>query len=262
MESNSKLDSVGLPKTWSTEDLRSWLLDQAQDIVPNAEISPSVDLFRQGFDSLNATILRLRLVAALQGSAEEPNARKAVTFLTQNVIYSYPTIDILSTFLHNIVKNPTAIQNGLKSHEALINEMINKYSTGLDTPLPPEINATGKPTVILLTGSTGNLGSRLLASLLANTAVTKVFTLNRPSSTGSIRDRHVIRFDDNGLDNSLLQSDKLVMLEAEMAETKLGLSDEVYAQVGFPICIPHSSSLCCIIASGVDHDDHTQCLAA
>jgi FlaA1/EpsC-like NDP-sugar epimerase len=64
---------------------------------------------------------------------------------------------------------------------AVIKKMIDSYSRDM-----PTINAENKikpdGEVVLLTGSTGGLGSYLLASLIADERVKKIYALNRPSA--------------------------------------------------------------------------------
>lgn len=112
-------------------------------------------------------------------------------------------------------------------------EMILRYSKGLDEPLNGVKSAAREPFghVVLLTGSTGNLGALILAMLLSNQAVARVYALNRPSSQASTLERHIKRFEDKTLDTSALSSEKLVFLEGETSNPHLGLTDHVYNEV-------------------------------
>lgn len=117
---------------------------------------------------------------------------------------------------------------------ARIGEMIDKYSSGLDSPitLASANLAASKGFVILLTGSTGNLGAEILACLVQNENTERVFTFNRPSRRGlSLLQRHDAIFEDKGLDPSLLRSPKLVFLEGEATHPYLGLPSEIYEEV-------------------------------
>lgn len=108
--------------------------------------------------------------------------------------------------------------------------MIEKYSAGF---VEPVASATFIPTevVVLLTGSTGNLGAEILAALLRTDFVERVYALNRPSGTRSISERHEARFEDREFDTSLLSSPKLVLIEGEMGHPRLGLPDDLYDEV-------------------------------
>ena len=185
---------------------------------------------------MTATILRRRITGALQSLklSEDASAIKAVN---QNTLYTYPTVALLTAFLVDVVSYP----NGTRvegSPVAVIEEMIKKYSF---YPKPLTINggfATADPHfVVLLTGSTGSLGSQVLENLLLNSRICRVYTLNRASSASSKSqlDRHLDRFGDKGLDMSALESKKWNPLEGDLAKEDLGLSEAVYEEVCFTI---------------------------
>jgi thioester reductase-like protein len=89
--------------------------------------------------------------------------------------------------------------------------------------------------VVVLTGSTGGLGSYLLASLLQREDVSVIYAFNRPSkgSTSSIQRRQQNGFEDRGLDVNLLHSEKLVYVETDTSHDHLGLNKELYEKVCF-----------------------------
>lgn len=206
------------------------------------------DLFEHGFDrymlcnltfnvsliitnSLSATILRLRLISALRKSGFSTLAAT----IPQGIVYSYPTIGVLSDVLARLVTNPSEGNNTFampKTHEESIEEMISKYTQGLDAspPNPAKVDPTRQ--YVLLTGSTGNLGAQLLESLLLNDSVARVYTLNRPSAKTSMYERHRARFQDKALDISLLSSSKLVFLDGETTREDLGLPEDTLKEVG------------------------------
>jgi hypothetical protein len=185
---------------------------------------------KSAFSSLSATILRRRIVGALQSK----DTQKVAQLVTQVTIYNNPSIERLAAFLVAIVADPDNFVLTSSRTEA-IELMITKYSDGLSTPIAAGKKVAGQgkeDRVVLLTGSTGNLGSQILHSLLRNPKVKKVYTLNRPSSTSkSIQERHIHRFLDRGLDSSLLSTDRLVFLEGEASHRNLGLKTEVYEEV-------------------------------
>ena len=188
--------------------------------------------------SLSATILRRRITGALQ-SLKISGGAPAVKSVNQNTLYTYPTVDLLTGFLVDVVSHP----NGTRVEEspvAAIEEMINKYSffpKALDAnppaiPVDGRSGTTDRNIVVLLTGSTGNLGSQILENLLLNSEISRVYTLNRTStSSKSQLDRHLDRFRDKGLDLSALQSKKWAPLEGDLAKEDLGLSEAVYKEV-------------------------------
>ena len=111
--------------------------------------------------------------------------------------------------------------------------MIEKYTYGQPAILPQFVTPPFR-LVVLLTGSTGNLGSEILEKLLRSTRVTKVYALNRHSTSQAISERHLARFRDKGLDSALLASDKLVYVEGDLSKERLGISEELFSEVGVP----------------------------
>jgi len=116
--------------------------------------------------------------------------------------------------------------------------MIEKYSTGFgdpsrDSSASKANESSREDHVVVLTGSTGSLGSYLLASLLQREDVSVIYAFNRPSkgSTLPIQRRQSSRFEDRGLDVTLLQSEKLVYVENDTSHDYLGLDVELYQKV-------------------------------
>ncbi|KZP28667.1 putative aminoadipate reductase [Athelia psychrophila] len=214
------------PATWGENDVKAWLGVQAADIHSAQPLEVDTDLFSQGFDSLSATFLRNRIMGTLRSSSD-PQASKAVQKVTHNVVFSYPTIRQLSTHVAQLVSGADA---GPASATLAIEKMIEKYSAGL-TDAPKLIFAAAAP-VVLLTGSTGGLGSYMLETLLKDPSVEKVYAYNRPARGAlTSQDRQRDAFVDKGFELRLLESDRLVYLEGDSAMPKLGLSDEVYEEL-------------------------------
>ncbi|KIK55489.1 hypothetical protein GYMLUDRAFT_99487 [Collybiopsis luxurians FD-317 M1] len=196
-------DHIEPPSDWEPSTVQRWLKIQIEDLC-HTPVDVSKDIFDHGFDSLCATILRLRMMNALRAGSQLAASR----LISQNVVYNHPTIIKLADFIVRLVQHPTENGSG-KSHEAEIEDMISLYSQGLNTAITSRVETASK-TVVLLTGSTGNLGAQILASLLENHSV------------------GLERFEDKGLDIDLLSSGKLVHLEGESSQSKLGLADDVY----------------------------------
>ena len=192
--------------------------------------------------SLTATILRRRITGALQ-SLKVSEGASGIKAINQNTLYAYPNVDLLTGFLVDIVAHPNGTRVQGSAVTAIEHNRINKYST----PKPLDTNSSAIPVdggsgtadrdiVVLLTGSTGNLGSQVLEILLLNPEISRVYTLNRASaSSKSQLDRHLDRFGDKGLDLSALASKKWAPLEGDLAKEDLGLSQADYKEVCFAI---------------------------
>ncbi|OJA12690.1 hypothetical protein AZE42_10104 [Rhizopogon vesiculosus] len=119
-----------------------------------------------------------------------------------------------------------------------IENMIEKYSVGFEqSARDASASTVDKHTrgdhVVVVTGSTGGLGSYLLASLLQREDVSAVYAFNRPSrdAASSIQRRQKSSFEDRGLDATLLRSEKLVYVETDTSRDHLGLDRELYQEV-------------------------------
>ncbi|KIM43694.1 hypothetical protein M413DRAFT_443603 [Hebeloma cylindrosporum] len=229
VDATAKVDAVVPPPSWDTEHTIPWLQNEIVEIQGGQQFSVTSDFFEQGMDSLSATILRRRIVGAMQSK----ETQKAAQLVTQVTIYNNPSIERLAAFLVATVADPDNFVLTSSRTEA-IELMITKYTNRLSTPIAgTKVEVQDKEDgVFLLTGSTGNLGSQILDSLLRNPRVKTVYALNRPSSSSkSIKERHVERFMDRGLDPSLLSTDRLVFLEGEASHRNLGLKTEVYEEL-------------------------------
>ncbi|KAF9479408.1 acetyl-CoA synthetase-like protein [Pholiota conissans] len=232
VESVQATETIEPPRAWTQQYVTQWILDQAHDLGLSKTFDNSKNLFEQGFDSLNATILRRRITGAIN-SVNTEAGRAALQHIQQNLIYSYPTVDSLATHLVELVNADPAnigLSSG-KSPVAIIEEMIEKYS--FKTPLESQVGGKfGGKEVVLMTGSTGYTGSEVLERLLLNPRISMVYALNRPSADKvSIAKRHWQRFHDKNLNEELLKSPKLKHLECDYSQDKLGLPDSVYAEL-------------------------------
>lgn len=114
----------------------------------------------------------------------------------------------------------------------LIDELVRKYSVGLPIfPQAQEVPQDGA--VVFLTGSTGSIGSYILASLLADARVTRVYAFSRPSRTPT--DRQLASFEARGLPVELLRGSKYAPISGDLSEDDFGLTKDVVQEVSSSI---------------------------
>ncbi|KAJ6455206.1 hypothetical protein C8R45DRAFT_1111581 [Mycena sanguinolenta] len=212
-------DSIGLNHVaWDVPQIQDLLLKIAGSLCMGSTISPTEDPFKQGFDSLIATVFRLRVVKALASD-------RLAKSVDPNLVYSYPTISKLSVYLDGLLRG-NVVDSGISLE---VESLIAKYSPSsaarAESSTPDASNA-----VVLLTGSTGTLGSQILASLLNDDRVVKVYAFNRPSGR-TLAERHSGIFDQRGLDTGLLTSSKLVLVEGRSDQANLGLNPNLYEEI-------------------------------
>ncbi|KAG1835183.1 putative aminoadipate reductase [Suillus variegatus] len=221
---------VPLPTSWTAEDVEGWLKVHAAAVNADKEVDPDADLFTQGFDSLSATFLKNRIIGSLSSSSDR-DLQASASRIDQNIIFSSPSIRQLARSVINVVLQ----QDGATTVDAKadIENMIAKYSVGLGNSVTETlVNGRSQSNHgVVLTGSTGGLGSYLLADLLQRENVSVVYAFNRPSKGTSIQRRQEDAFEDRGLDISVLQSDKLVYVETDTSHDNLGLDKELYQKI-------------------------------
>ncbi|KAF9478063.1 putative aminoadipate reductase [Pholiota conissans] len=219
-------EHIDPPKVWDQAGVSQWITEHAHDLTNGKTINKAETLFEQGLDSLGATILRRRIAGALQSAGDV--GKKALSSVSQTLIYNYPSVDALSARIIELLSDPNAAGSS-KTPVELIEEMISKYSFSGEI-----VNANRKDegTVVILTGSTGYLGSQLLEGLLLDERISKVYAVNRPGRDGdSVTERHLKRFREKGLDDGLLTSPKLTCLETDASAENLGLPESTYAEL-------------------------------
>lgn len=97
--------------------------------------------------------------------------------MSQNIVFERATVKSLAQYLYNLRLGTDEEDSSDAAEIQIMQDLIEKYSTF--TPHDP----TDKPTVtsktVLVTGTTGGLGSIILANILQRSDVSKVYTLVR-----------------------------------------------------------------------------------
>jgi thioester reductase-like protein len=132
----------------------------------------SDDLFELGMDSLQAVRLRRLLLSSLP---ESDNSCLPVKAPPRDFVYQHPSIASMANYLRKRDETGDLSTRG----QDMIEEYVKRYSTGIPGPISDPERFGSKETVVLLTGSTGSLGTYLLAHLSSLTSVAQVICLNR-----------------------------------------------------------------------------------
>ena len=171
---------------------------------------------------MSVTFLRNRIIGALRGSSQ-PAVQRAASLIGQDFVYAHPTIQSLTIGILRLLNSGEGSHGTVKAD---IQFMINKY-----TPkLPPIVASTPKPdgSVVLITGSTGYLGSHILVSLLQQKDVVKIYALNRGKD---IPEKQRKSFETWGLPSTLLDDNRLVQLSADLSRDDFGLPPDILDEV-------------------------------
>ncbi|KAJ1302971.1 hypothetical protein OPQ81_003262 [Rhizoctonia solani] len=222
------VEGVEPPQSWTNpEDVEAWISKSVQSLLDH-EVDVTGDLFQQGMDSLTATMLLRVLKSALHASSD-PSVQSATTKINQQTIFGEPTVRQLAQLLVHLSRNGDAPVDPVAEALENILAMIQKYDSDWPRQDARSVQPVQKERVVV-TGTTGGLGSHLLAQLLENDRVERVWAMNRKSSKGN-KEREAASFEDKQLDLDLLKSNKLVFLDTDLEDPNLGLSNEVYDEI-------------------------------
>ncbi|KAF9047970.1 hypothetical protein BDP27DRAFT_1434385 [Rhodocollybia butyracea] len=190
--------------------------------VADEEFSDEVPLTSYGLDSISAgrlsyalkpfmMISQMQLLSDITLLDLEARARKALAIGSAE---SQPSGE--------------SARHDVGEAAAEMDALVRKFSLGFDENAPKMTGPFLPNPVVLVTGTTGGLGSYLLAELLQDPSVSLVYALNRPSSSATILERQTAAFQDRKLDVTLLDSNKLVFIEGDTSKTDLDLPASVY----------------------------------
>jgi hypothetical protein len=130
--------------------------------------------------------------------------------------------------------SPKEIERTLRSEVEQMLMLVEKYCFGFaeHTPSTPLSNDDRGGDVVLITGTTGSVGASTLAELLGSPKVKRVYALNRSHRKGPpLLARQKLAFSNQGLEEDLVDSEKLVILEGDLGHPCLGLEESVRNEV-------------------------------
>ena len=160
---------------------------------PDLKVSDGEDLFSHGLDSLQTVELVSGLKAGLSAHARITD----LDWLSTKVVYQNPSVIALSKSLHDHL-NSKKLQNGVmnSNREDIMAKLVDRYTQDLfGKPKTKPPKRKSKLSVVL-TGSTGSLGTHLLQVLLDDPNVTRIYCLNRSADA---EQRHAANFAQRGL---------------------------------------------------------------
>ena len=151
--------------------------------------------------------------------------------ISNNVVYENPSIARLAALLARLVSSEKAVDADKDAELQLMLDWVDKYSTSLPTHAPDDAQCDTLPRdVVLLTGTTGAYGSNLLGELVNSPEVSLIYALNRKGKT-SIRERQQAAFQERDMDLAILDSPKIVLMESDLHERRLGLANDIFEEV-------------------------------
>ncbi|KAH8881459.1 acetyl-CoA synthetase-like protein [Thozetella sp. PMI_491] len=197
------------------ESIREGVEQLVSTTLSGTKLAPNDDFFAGGLDSLSVFKVLASLRAALQ-----PVAQVVEGSITASLVYSNPTIERLSKSLDRLVRSGSGTQE-IDTTPELMGSLLDKYTSDL----PDKPSNTGS--TVILTGSTGSLGSYLLDALLEIRSIRRIFCLNR---TADAHERQIRANITRGLKIDL-PSDRVIFLHTDLSKPNLGLDSQSYEEL-------------------------------
>ncbi|EEH09810.1 ochratoxin A non-ribosomal peptide synthetase [Histoplasma capsulatum G186AR] len=208
--------TISISKDASPNDIIVQVKAVVSTLLPSQEIGDHSDIFSLGLDSLQS----LQLGQVLQSAVRAICPQLSNDAFSSRQIYSHPSVSTLSHYMYDLVHGKAMIDEagaGVEddsARSARLLALVQKYTAGL-----------AEKHSIILTGSTGSLGSYLLHELLLDPKVAKVYCLNRSEDAA---ERQTQSFQGKGLSSSNAFASRVEFLHAKFGDERLGLANDVY----------------------------------
>lgn len=182
------------------------------------------DFFSLGMDSLQV----LQLV-------QELRLRFPKRSLAPSIVYGNPSVDLLANALsiglretNDVAANSTEVRHLTLSEKRYVYEReIDLLAKLLPQRSETTSGKSSRPRVILLTGSTGALGSYILQSLMLDESVVHIYCLNRSQDSKSLQSA---RNADRQLQVDL-SSSRTTFLASDLSMPDFGLDKSIYEKM-------------------------------
>ncbi|KAI0450477.1 hypothetical protein F5B21DRAFT_528887 [Xylaria acuta] len=190
--------------------------DTIRNMKDHSQIDNSTSFFDCGMDSLQA----LQLARIMRKALRRPT-------LALSTVYQNPTAKQLATAVLFNLDDGSDDQKVLEQLIATYRGPLQRIPEVTDT-----LSKEGEegPVDVLLTGSTGTLGTSILHALLGRPGVGHVFCLNRSADGG--RAAQLERFTASNLGTGALDHNRVTLLQADLTDPTLGLGEETYTALG------------------------------
>jgi hypothetical protein len=138
--------------------------------------------------------LRNTLISTLRSLESKKTSSKGTPDIPQEFAYMYPTINKMAAAIL-AQRDPTLESAPAISQVDAIRAMIEQYSIDMPTvTLGQKVAQDTIGATVVITGTTGGLGSDILLKLLHDDAIEHIYALNRSSSSATIEARQSAAF--------------------------------------------------------------------
>ncbi|KAK9791671.1 hypothetical protein SCARD494_07460 [Seiridium cardinale] len=194
--------------------------------VEYTDIQPDTDFFSVGVDSLQVIGLSRRLRTSLEAAG----FREHAMMMTPRAINSNPTPQRLAEFImRKIVRgeSSTSAEDEALEQQRDMLALYKKYTTDLQATTTRKPDAAGQGQTVILTGSTGMLGSYMLDAMAQSSRVKRIICLNRAEDGGA--EQQSRSANERTLDKTFGGKAEFYHVDASLAN--LGLPETLYTRL-------------------------------
>jgi hypothetical protein len=210
------------------------------------------------FFSLKATFIRQAILRVLNRSLVGGNRKVDVP---QLLVYDFPTVRRLTAWVESTLSGSTRSEPSptIEGRIIAIQAMVDKYRLPPSVEPARSVERQSAPKTLLITGTTGALGSHLLSQTAQDPTIQRIYALGRARSLAHLGEKHKMALESRGLSSELLNDPKVVLV---VAETLDEVTVETLAEVR-SACIRALAVLMGRFADETNSDSHlSQCVPA
>ena len=210
---NDHIQSSPIEKRDNNQRIQEHLHRLVAAWLETDDVSDTADFFELGFDSLQATSMAKAINAYLAKSEQHLKP------ISAELIYAHASIVKLSSAIIALGEPRGSAGSLIKDRRQDMQELLSNHAMDAATTL------TSPKRVFLLTGSTGLLGSYLLANMIGDPSISDIYYLNRGSDSAKRQRASHLK---KNLDSNF---EKVHVLECKLSDPFLGLEPYVYARL-------------------------------
>ncbi len=190
---------------------------------PASVLGEEEDFFAHGIDSIQT----LEVVANLKRNLESLTSH-GVGWISPKTVFRHPTLTELSRLLAAYLNHRIIPAEDLQSAQATaVEDAVARHIRDLPSRGASQPSAAAPVTTIAIVGSTGYVGTHLVAALLRNGAISHIYCLNRDSKASTTQKEMLSKHD--SFQEELLG--KLTFLGIKLGAPHLGLNEEEYEEI-------------------------------
>ncbi|AEO67434.1 e1d19424-68e3-4b8d-b354-183af06ce9e3 [Thermothielavioides terrestris] len=184
------------------------------------KLEPDTDFFTAGIDSMQV----INASRLLRAGLEAAGVRVDASALATRVIYGHPTARRLAEYLFSVVNKDSqdATTGEAEQEDHAMEAILQKYTRDMPPAREDKPPPADEGQVIVITGTTGALGSYMLDLALSSPRVKKVICLNRSDDAETRQSKGNA---ERGLSTDFSKAE---FLRADMSRSDLGLGRETY----------------------------------